>query len=108
MSRSAPVMSDDQRAVGRERALAGRRLRAELKAEVRAGRIGAAQVVAMAGADDDAGRAAARMRIGELLLSVPGVGAATAERALVEAGVSGQRRLGQLGPRQRERLGGLL
>jgi hypothetical protein len=103
-----PSISPQDRERGRDRALAHRRERAAIKAEVRAGTLTGAEVVHLAARDDDRGRIAARMRIGELLLSIPGVGPATAERALVAAGISGQRRLGQLGPRQVQQLAGLL
>jgi hypothetical protein len=101
-------MSSEQRAQGRRKAIASRRARARIKGDLRSGRISGSDVIGMVERGDEAGRVAARLRIGELLVSVPGVGPATAEEVLRSAGISGQRRLGQLGPRQIEKLGGLL
>ena len=45
-----------------------------------------------------------RMTIGDLLLSLPGVGPVTADRELVALGINGSRRLRALGQRQRDDL----
>ncbi len=99
-----PIMSEQQRATGRQVAVAGRRARAELKQELRQGRIDFMDILRIAERDDERGRAAVRLRVGEVLLALPGVGPAQAERLLARTEVSGQRRIGQLGERQQERL----
>lgn len=104
----AHELADPQRERGRSAALAARRTRARIKANLRAGRIVGLDVLRLAAMDSDEGRAAARMTIGDLLLSLPGVGPVRADRALVAAGISGSKRLGALGARQRESLLGLL
>jgi guanylate kinase len=88
--------------------MAARRTRATIKGNLRAGRIVGQDVLRLADTDSEAGRAAARMTIAELLLSLPGVGRVRADAALVAAGISGSRRLGALGPRQRECLAEVL
>lgn len=99
-----PVRTPHDRAVAGRAALAARRLRADVKKRVRAGYLSCSQVIELAFGDSDEGRACARMTIGELLLSLPGVGPATADRELVTLGISGDRRLRALGDRQREAL----
>lgn len=76
-------------------------MRSDIKQEVRQGYLSCSQVVDLAFEDSVVGRAVARMTVGELLLSVPGVGPARADRALVALGIRGDRRLRALGPRQR-------
>ena len=99
-----PTRSPDDRAAAARAALAARRTRAAVKARVRAGYVSCSQVIEWAFQDTDEGRACARMTVGELLLCVPGVGPATADRELVALGISGDRRLRALGQRQREAL----
>jgi len=99
-----PGLTAEQREAGRQRAVADRRTRAAIKLDLRNGRIRAGEVLDLAAGSGDRARAASRLRIAEVLLSLPGVGPAAAERALIAAGVSGQRRIGQLGPQQRDRL----
>ncbi len=104
---TAPVpparTAEDRVAAGRA-ALVARRVRADIKQQVRSGYLSCSQVIEIAFAESDMGRACARMTIGELLLSLPGVGPATADRELVSLGISGDRRLRALGQRQREDL----
>ena len=99
-----PTISEQQRAVGRQAAVAGRRLRATLKQELRQGRIEFEDILRIARRDDERGRAAIRLRVGEVLLALPGMGPAQAEQLLARTEISGQRRIGQLGERQRKRL----
>lgn len=99
-----PKLSPQHRARAQERAVAARRLRAEIKERVRSGRSSPQQVVDLAFEDSDAGRAAARMTIGDLVLCLPGLGEVGADRLLVGLGINGGRRLRALGERQRAAL----
>ena len=99
-----PARSDEDRAAAGRAALVARRLRADIKRQVRSGYLSCSQVIELAFTDSDNGRACARMTIGELLLSLPGVGPATADRELVSLSINGDRRLRALGERQREDL----
>ena len=103
-----PRLADEDKARGRDAALVARRIRATIKRDVKLGRMAGGDVVWLATADSIEGRAAARMTIGDLLLSLPGVGPARATAALTAADVSGQRRISALGPHQLEKLRDLL
>lgn len=104
MSRTPPVLSDSTRAEARQRALRARRMRAELKDDVRAGRRHPSHVIDLAFSESEEGRAAARMTIGDLLLSLPGLGEVGVDRLLVDLRIDGDRRLRALGHRQRDEL----
>ena len=99
-----PLLTEDDRARAREKALIARRSRARLKTELRVGDLAFVDVVKLARSEGDLGQAAGRLRIGDVLLSLPGVGQARADAILVSAGVSGQRRLRGLGHQQINRL----
>ncbi|MCH9718394.1 MAG: hypothetical protein K0U60_00810 [Actinomycetia bacterium] len=101
---SPPAMTEHQRAAGREKATAARRVRAELKRQLSTGRIDLTDLFRIVAEDDERGQAAMRLRVGEVLLALPGIGRTHAEELLVRQDISGQRRIGQLGERQRERL----
>lgn len=99
-----PGRSAEQTRRAAQKALAARRLRADVKRQVRSGYLSCSQVIELSRTDTDLGAACARMTIADLLLSLPGVGPVTADRQLVALGLSGDRRLRALGDRQREAL----
>lgn len=99
-----PTLTDDDRARARERAVAARRVRADLKGQLRSEQLGFTGIVELAREDTDLGQAASRLRVSDVLLALPGVGQARADAILVRAGVSGQRRLRALGSQQVVRL----
>ncbi len=99
-----PTLTDEQRARARGRALAARRASADLKRQLASGESTVVGVLALARADSDLGVAASKLRMDEVLLSVPGIGQARADALLVSAGISGNRRIKGLGRLQRERL----
>lgn len=92
-----PELTSEDRAEARRTAIANRRLRADAKEELGRGVIGLAEVLRLARTDGDRGRAVARLRVDEVLLSLPGVGPVRADGILVAAGVVGSRRLRALG-----------
>lgn len=102
-----PALSAADRVSAGRAAVTARRLRADVKNRVRSGYLSCSQVIDLAFTDTEEGRACARMTIGELLLSLPGVGPVTADRHLVSLGINGDRRLRALGVRQREDLRGV-
>lgn len=108
MNRTPPGLSAAARAEARQRALWARRVRAGIKDDVRAGRRHPNQVIELAFSDSDEGRAAARMTIGDLLLSLPGLGEVGVDRLLVDLRIDGDRRLRALGYRQRDELNRVL
>lgn len=85
------------RAAAFEKAKAARRARAEAKEAVATGALKPSDVVAKAKSGDEA---LARMRVADLVSSVPGVGAAHTGRILTELGIAEGRRLKGLGLRQ--------
>ncbi len=99
-----PGLTAGDRAAAGRAALAARRRRADVKRRVRSGYLSCSQVIEIAFTDTEEGRACARMTIGDLLLSLPGIGPAIADRELVGLGINGDRRLRALGERQREAL----
>lgn len=81
-----------------ERAAEARRERAQYKVLLKAGEASLADALASQSVP------IRRMRVRELLVSLPGVGRAGAEEAMACARVADGRRVSGLGPRQREAL----
>ncbi len=96
---TTPHLDDDARARGREQALAARQRRAQVKAELKAGDIDVAEVLASRGDP-----VLSRLRASEVIRSLPGVGPARTHRVLTECGIDPSRRIGQLGEHQVARL----
>jgi len=96
---TTPHLDDDARARGREQALAARQRRAQVKAELKAGDIDVADV--LASRDDPV---LSRLRASEVIRSLPGVGPARTHQVLTECGIDPSRRISQLGEHQVARL----
>lgn len=92
-----PPMSREDRASAGQRGVRARQRRAEVKADVREGRLSLPDVIELASDDEDL----ARLRVLELLESLRGVGPARARALLEHAGISQTRRVRGLGVRQR-------
>ena len=90
-----PQLNDEARNRGRENALTARRRRAQIKAELRAGELDVAQLL-----QERRDLAVSRLRVHEVLTSLPGIGPAKAAALEDAASVPGERRLGQLGSQQ--------
>ena len=97
-----PTPPDVDRAAARRAAIAARRARAEIKRQVASRERAAADVATVGWVDADSPEAG--MRVRELLLSVPSLGPTRVERVLTQLEISDKKRVGGLGPRQRERL----
>lgn len=93
-------LTQEERDTARQKALAARVERAEVKRGFGAGTLSFEQVLAAA----DSSEAIARLKTIELLESLPGVGRVTATRVLEDLRVSVNRRLGGLGVKQRKAL----
>jgi guanylate kinase len=93
---------DVDRAAASAAAVTARRARAEVKHDVATGERPARDVVDTAWRDPASPEA--RLRVRELLMSMPGLGPARAERVLETLGISERKRVGGLGTRQRLRL----
>jgi hypothetical protein len=103
---NAPVLTADQRATALAKAAVARTVRAELRAELKAGRISLAQLLRTA----ESNEFVASMRVTALLDALPGYGKAKAATLLAELGIADSRRVRGLGPHQRaallDRIGG--
>ena len=95
-----PDRTDDQRAEALRRAMAVRRERAALRAELKDGRVRAVDVIA--GSPDNP--AYAVLQVSWLLKALPGLGPVRADRIMTDIGISPTRRLQGLGERQRTEL----
>ncbi len=95
----------DRRAAS-ERAVAARRARAALKRDL-ATRVTTPQEV-LRRAEADPRSAAGTLRVTEYLTSLPAIGEGKRDRVLERLGIAPVKRLGGLGPRQRDRLVGWL
>lgn len=93
-----PELDPEQRRAALEQAAVARRIRAEVKARVKAGELSLAEVLDR---DEEAVRS---LKVSELLAALPRMGPPTAARAMERLGIAASRRVRGLGPRQRERL----
>lgn len=94
-----PPLTAAERERNRRAAIEARKERARMLGGVREGRVDPQGVLMRRD------RVARRTRVEALLRAMPGVGPARAQAAMHELGISPRRRVGGLGPRQRERLG---
>ena len=99
-----PQLSQDERIAALEKAKAARAKRAEIREELKAGKLSLEQVIDMK--DDEV---VGRMRVSVLIETLPGYGKAKAEKIMDELKIAKTRRLRGLGERQKaaflERLG---
>lgn len=95
-----PKLTPEQRSAALAKATASRRRRADLKAQVKKGLATIEDVIDLAQSDS----AVAKMRVSELLESIPGVGKIRAVAMMERLGISAPRRLQGLGVHQRREL----
>ncbi|APF40064.1 DNA-binding protein [Neomicrococcus aestuarii] len=93
-------LSDEDRANARAKALEARTRRASIKTEFAAGELSISQILELVPDDE----AIARLRVGELLEALPGVGAVRATSIMHKLGISESRRLRGLGRKQKNAL----
>lgn len=93
-----PQLSAEDRAKALEKAAAARHARAELRENIKAGKVALSEVLA---SDDPIAK---RMKVSTLIESLPGYGKAKAAKVMEELGISESRRIQGLGSRQREEL----
>jgi guanylate kinase len=97
-----PTPPDVDRAAASRAAVAARRARAAVKAQVAAGERTALEVLSAAVKDPQG--VEGKLRVTELLTSIPAIGVTKMERLMVRLGISTNKRLGGLGVHQRDRL----
>lgn len=93
-----PQLTDEQRKAALEKAAAARHARAELRDNIKSGKVTLAEVLE---SDDPI---ANRMKVSALIESLPGYGKAKAAKVMEDLGISASRRVKGLGARQREQL----
>ena len=95
-----PKLTPEQRAAALESAKLARRTRAAVKEQVRTGELRLLQVIELAATNE----AISKMRVSELLESIPGVGKVRATTILERLGISDTRRIQGLGVLQLQKL----
>lgn len=95
-----PELSAEDRAAAADAALAARRRRAEIKADLAAGSLSLSEVIDMADADP----AVAKLRVSDMLAALPRIGPVRAEAIMGTLGIAPTRRMRGLGERQRRAL----
>ena len=95
-----PKLTPEQRAAALEAAKLARRSRADIKEQVRTGKLKLLQAIELASTNE----AIAKMRISELLESIPGVGKVRSQSILEKLEISGSRRIQGLGVLQLQKL----
>lgn len=101
MTKQQPVMPEVDRVAANRAAVAARQARAELKRKLRSGDVSPLKVLEYAKVPS---HPAASLRITDYLLSFPSIGVVKADRIRDDLSISDRKRLGGLGPLQRERL----
>ncbi len=94
-----PKLSDAERRAALKKAAAARQARAELKKKLKSGSVQLKELLSRSG-DPIVGR----MKVGNLLESLPGVGKARASKKMKELDISPTRRVQGLGTNQRANL----
>lgn len=97
-------LTEEQRAAAREKAKKARVIRAEIKEAVKNKQITISEVLQRAETDE----AVARLKVTDLLTSLPGVGEVRTENILKDLNIASSRRLRGLGIHQRRALINLL
>jgi hypothetical protein len=93
-----PELTDEQRKQALEKAAAARHARAELREDIKSGKVSVQEVL------DSDDPIAQRLKVSALIESLPGYGKAKAAKIMDELGISSTRRVKGLGARQREQL----
>lgn len=91
-----PVLTPQQRAAAAARATEARRVRAEVKTELKTSRTTLAEVVERAQTD----QALAKLRVQALVEAMPGIGKARAAQIMERVGIANSRRVRGLGRHQ--------
>ena len=95
-----PKLTAEQRQAALQKAAAARQLRAEIKHRLKTSGASIADVIAEARANE----VVAKLRVVDLLQSMPGVGKVKAQEIMTELEIAPTRRLRGLGDRQRKAL----
>jgi len=94
-----PTLTPEQRAQALEKAAEARKKRAELKQQLKTGKVTLGDVLQRSGED-----VVGKMKVANVLESLPGVGKVRAQKIMEELDISASRRVRGLGAKQREQL----
>jgi hypothetical protein len=94
-----PTLTEEQRKQALEKAAEARRKRAELKGQLKSGKLTLRDVLGREG-DDTVGK----MKVSTVLESLPGVGKVRARKLMEKLDISASRRVRGLGAKQRDAL----
>jgi len=94
-----PVLTDEQRKQALEKAAEARRKRAEIKCQLKSGKLTLRDMLSREG-DDTVGK----MKVSTVLESLPGVGKVRARKIMEKLDISASRRIRGLGAKQRDAL----
>jgi outer membrane protein TolC len=94
-----PTLTDEQRKQALEKAAQARKARADIKAQLKSGKLTLEQLLGRSG-DDIVGK----MKASNVLESLPGVGKVRARKIMEELDISATRRIRGLGAKQRTQL----
>lgn len=97
---SLKPLSDSERTAARQKATAARAARAAVKEKLKAGETTVAEVIRSGSGDEAIGR----LKVADLLESLPGVGKVRASTIMADVGIAPTRRLRGLGVHQRQAL----
>lgn len=97
---SVPQRSSAQRSAALAEAQRVRQVQAQVKHMLKSGEISLRDILARADRSDEI----ARLRVARVLQSMPRVGPVTARRMMERLDIAASRRIGGLGPRQRDAL----
>ncbi len=95
-----PTLSQDQREAALQKAAAVRKQRAELKDRLKMGSVSLKELLDQGQSDEVIGK----MKVINVLESLPGLGKVKARRAMDEVGIGETRRVQGLGDQQRRKL----
>lgn len=93
-----PTMTPEQRAAALEKAAAARKARAELKENIKNGKVFIADVLA---SEDDVVK---KTKVAQVIAALPGYGKARVAKLMTECGIQENRRIGGLGSKQKAQL----
>ncbi len=91
-----PRLTDSERAAALERAAQARKVRAQVKAELKSGKRTLEEVIALGKSDEFIGK----MKVSALIESLPGVGKVRALAVMEKVGIAASRRIRGLGIHQ--------
>ena len=94
-----PILTDEQRKQALEKAAEARRKRAEIKGQLKSGKLTLPDMLSREG-DDTVGK----MKVSTVLESLPGVGKVRARKIMEKLDISASRRIRGLGAKQRDAL----